>query len=87
MEETDTKDKRYQDPTNQLEPLRRWANTMGWTIEREYIDRGSGADPNRPQFRKMLQEAMMLQFKNILVWKFDSQGVQESLSISWHENQ
>jgi|SRR3989337_3288006 len=71
LEEGDKKDRRYQEPENQLEPLRAWAKQQGWTIIKEYIDRGSGADPNRPKFREMLQDAMMLQFQTILVWKLD----------------
>tara|TARA_Y100000310_G_scaffold67806_1_gene63199 strand:+ start:463 stop:963 length:501 start_codon:yes stop_codon:yes gene_type:complete len=70
-EETDKTNKRYQEPKNQLEPLREWAKSQDWQIVSEYIDRGSGADPNRPNFRQMLQDAMMLRFHNILVWKFD----------------
>lgn len=71
LEEGDKSDRRYQEPENQLEPLRDWANKMGWTIVQEYVDRGSGADPNRPNFRKMLQDAMVLRFDTILVWKLD----------------
>ena len=44
------------------------------------MDRGSGADPNRPQFRQMLQDAMMLRFQCIVVWKMDRFS-REPLSI------
>lgn len=71
MDETNKEDRRYQEPENQLVPLRDWAKSMGWEIVAEYIDRGSGADPNRPDFKRMLQDAMMLRFKVILVWKWD----------------
>ena len=71
LEEGDKNDRRYQEPENQLEPLREWAKRQGWEIIKEYIDRGSGADPNRPNFRLMLQEAMMMRFESILVWKLD----------------
>lgn len=64
-------DKRYQNPDNQLVPLREWASKQGWDVYKEYIDKGSGADPNRIMFREMLQDAMMLRFDNILVWKLD----------------
>lgn len=70
-EETNKDDRRYQDPENQLQPLRDWAKQKQWDIISEYIDRGSGADPNRPEFRKMLRDAMMLKFTSILIWKFD----------------
>ena len=71
IDETNREDRRYQEPENQLVPLRDWAKQMGWEVVREYTDRGSGADPNRPYFKRMLQEAMMMQFSTILVWKFD----------------
>jgi DNA invertase Pin-like site-specific DNA recombinase len=64
-------DRRYQEPENQLVPLRDWARTQEWEIVGEYVDRGSGADPNRPNFRLLLQDAMLLRFTNILVWKLD----------------
>jgi len=71
LDERNKDDRRYQEPENQLEPLREWANRMGWEVYAEYVDRGSGADPNRPEFRKMLQDGMMMRFQNILIWKFD----------------
>jgi DNA invertase Pin-like site-specific DNA recombinase len=71
LDEANKEDRRYQEPENQLEPLRAWALQQGWEITKEYIDRGSGADPNRPQFRQMIQDAMMLRFQDILVWKLD----------------
>lgn len=71
LEEGDKNDRRYQEPENQLVPLREWARQQGWEIIAEYQDRGSGADPNRPNFRLMLHEAMLLRFQTILVWKLD----------------
>jgi len=64
-------DRRYQEPDNQLVPLREWASKQGWDIYKEYVDKASGADPNRPMFRLMLQDAMLLRFENIIVWKLD----------------
>lgn len=64
-------DKRYQEPENQLVPLREWAARMGWEVKEEFVDRGSGADPNRPEFKRMMNEAMMMRFNNVLVWKLD----------------
>jgi len=71
LEEGDKNDRRYQEPENQLEPLREWAKQKDWEIIREYVDRGSGADPNRKDFKLMLNEAMMMRFQTILVWKMD----------------
>jgi DNA invertase Pin-like site-specific DNA recombinase len=71
MDEGNKEDRRYQEPENQLAPLREWAQRQGWEIAGEYVDRGSGADPNRPQFRQLIQDAMMLRFTTIIVWKLD----------------
>jgi DNA invertase Pin-like site-specific DNA recombinase len=71
LEEGNKDDRRYQEPENQLEPLREWAKNQNLEVVEEFIDRGSGADPNRPQFRLMLQKGMMMQFQEILVWKLD----------------
>lgn len=71
LEEGNKDDRRYQEPENQLEPLREWAKRQGWEVYNEYVDRGSGADPNRPRFKEMLQEGMLLRFDVILVWKLD----------------
>lgn len=71
LEEKDRDARRYQEPENQLAPLREWAARMGWEVVGEYIDRGSGADPNRPRFRALLADAMRLRYSAILVWKWD----------------
>jgi len=64
-------DRRYQEPENQLEPLRSWAKSQTWEIVTEYVDRCSGADHNRPSFQKMLNDACLHKFHAILVWKLD----------------
>ena len=64
-------DKRYQEPDNQLRPLKEWAKSQNWEIVEEYVDRGSGADHNRINFRKMINDAMLRKFNIILVWKLD----------------
>lgn len=82
MDET-KEDKRYQEPENQLEPLRAWAKSQDWEIVSEYVDRASGADHNRPKFKEMLNSAMMIKFNCILVWKLDRfsrEGISHTLS-------
>lgn len=76
-------DKRYQDVENQLQPLREWAKALGYTVTVEYVDRASGANPARPQFRALMQDAMMRRFSGILVWKvdrFSREGVSSTLA-------
>jgi len=71
MEETDSGDRRYQDPENQLQPLREWCKVQGWDIYKEYVDRSSGADPSRPEFRNMINDAMQMKFQAIAIWRLD----------------
>lgn len=83
LEEGNKDDRRYQEPENQLEPLRSWAASQGWEIAGEYVDRCSGADHNRPQFRQMLNDAMLQKFKIIIVWKLDRfsrEGISHTLA-------
>ena len=57
----------------QLRALRDYADKNGYSIAREYVDEAeSGRIADRPQFRRMLDEASRPEapFKEILVWKF-----------------
>ena len=57
----------------QLRALRDYAKKNGYVVAREYVDEAeSGRVADRPQFRKMLDEAGRpnAPFKEILVWKF-----------------
>ena len=57
----------------QLRALRDYAKKNGYLVAREYIDEAeSGRIADRPQFRKMLDDAngANAPFKEILVWKF-----------------
>ncbi len=57
----------------QLRALRDYAEKNGYVVAREYIDEAeSGRIADRPQFRRMLDEASLSEspFQEILVWKF-----------------
>ena len=57
----------------QLRALREYAERNGYLVAREYVDEAeSGRIADRPQFRKMLDEASKANapFQEILVWKF-----------------
>ena len=57
----------------QLRALRDYARKNGYLVAREFVDEAeSGRVANRPQFRKMIDEAARPQapFREILVWKF-----------------
>ena len=62
-------DSRFQDPENQLIQLREYCKSHNWNIVKEYIDKASGADPNREQFRLMFKE--VYKYDAIVVWKLD----------------
>jgi DNA invertase Pin-like site-specific DNA recombinase len=51
-----TKD-RGQDTENQLAQLRAFADTQGWTVVHEYVDRATGKHSDREQFQKMFEDA------------------------------
>lgn len=83
LEESNKDDRRYQEPENQLVPLREWAKVQGWEVVGEYVDRASGGDRNRPEFIKMINQGMLLQFRAILVWKLDRfsrEGISHTLA-------
>ena len=57
----------------QMRALRDYAEKNGYSVAREYVDEAeSGRVADRPQFRKMLDEAAKPEapFSEILVWKF-----------------
>ena len=57
----------------QLRALRDYVEKNGYLVAREYVDEAeSGRIADRPQFRRMLDEATKTEapFKEILVWKF-----------------
>ncbi len=64
-------DNRYQDPENQLMALRDYCKSKNWEVIAEYVDRMSGADPNRPEFRKVIIEGWLKGYEGIVVWKLD----------------
>lgn len=71
MEETNRESRRFQDPENQLKPLRDFCKSFKYQIVEEYIDKMSGANPARPEFRRMMADAMLRRFSGIVVWKLD----------------
>ncbi len=66
-----SKDDGSQTTENQLLELRRFAETQGWSIQREYIDRASGSNGDREEFQAMLKDASRRKFDVLLVWASD----------------
>ena len=71
LDETNKDDRRFQDPENQLVALRDFCKAMNYEIISEYVDKMSGANPARPEFRRMMQDAMLRRFQGVVVWKLD----------------
>jgi len=71
LDESDKESRQFQNPENQLTQLRDFCKAMKYEIVEEYIDKMSGANPARPNFRRMLNDAMARRFSGIVVWKLD----------------
>jgi len=72
-----------QDPENQLLRLREFAERQGWTIAIEYVERGSGGNGDREQFRAMFDAASRREFDLVLFWaldRFSREGSRETLN-------
>ena len=52
-------------------PLRLWARQLGFTVVGEYVDRASGGNPNRPEFKRLFLDASQDKFDVVLVWALD----------------
>jgi DNA invertase Pin-like site-specific DNA recombinase len=77
-----TKDK-GQDTENQLSQLRAFAESQGWTVDGEYIDKATGKHSDREQFQKMFTDASRHKFDLVLFWsldRFSREGVLETLN-------
>lgn len=64
-------DRERQDPEVQLIKLRAYAQARGWEIVDEYVDRKSGADPNRPALRDLEADIDAGKVDAVLVVRLD----------------
>jgi DNA invertase Pin-like site-specific DNA recombinase len=64
-------DGKMQNPENQLMPLRKWAEELGYEVYKEYVDFAQGSDPNRPMIKELMNDALLKKFSLVLVWKLD----------------
>jgi DNA invertase Pin-like site-specific DNA recombinase len=65
-----TRDK-GQDTENQALQLRKFAETQGWVITTEYVDRVTGKRSDREQFQAMFAAASRREFDILLFWSLD----------------
>lgn len=56
---------------NQLKALRKWADSLGYEVIKEYTDTKPGGTANRPQFQQMLKDARLRKFEVIMIWALD----------------
>jgi len=64
-----TKDR--QEATNQLNQLRQYAQTQGFTIHHEYVDHESGRTNQRTNFQELFLHAHQRKFDTVLFWSLD----------------
>ncbi|UCE90879.1 MAG: recombinase family protein [Methanobacteriota archaeon] len=48
-----------------------YANERGWEIHRHYVDKASGADANRPELKRMMNDARARRFSLVLTTRID----------------
>jgi DNA invertase Pin-like site-specific DNA recombinase len=60
-----------QNPEVQEAPLRELAQRRGWTIERVYTDRASGAKEKRAALLELMDDARRRRFDAVIVFRFD----------------
>ena len=64
-----------QEPENQLQELRRYAEARGWSSITEFVDHGiSGSKDRRPALDRLLLEARRRKFDALIVWRLDRLG-------------
>jgi DNA invertase Pin-like site-specific DNA recombinase len=77
-----SKDNGKQSTENQLHELREFCRRSAWTVEHEYLDHASAKAADRPQFRRMFEDASKRKFDLVLFWsldRFSREGVLETL--------
>lgn len=73
----------FQDPENQLRPLRAYCSAMGWSDVEEFVDRAGGGNSNRPEFQRLLGEVRQRHIDLVIVWaldRFSREGMTNTLS-------
>lgn len=60
-----------QNPETQLVRLRSFATARGFEVGGEYVDHASGADPNRPQFKRLKDDLRHGRVNGVIVIRLD----------------
>lgn len=73
-----------QNPDTQLLKCKRYAKKQDYTILETYVDRRTGRNTKRPQFKSMMKDALYHKFDTLIVFKMDRLsrgGIRETLNI------
>jgi DNA invertase Pin-like site-specific DNA recombinase len=65
-----TRDK-GQDTENQLRQLREFCSKQDWHVVTEYVDRATGKNSDRDQFRQLFDAASRREFDVVMFWSLD----------------
>jgi DNA invertase Pin-like site-specific DNA recombinase len=80
-----TSDDRQQVDSQLLE-LWRFADTQSWVLNDEYIDHESGKSADRPEFKRLFQDASRRKFDLVLFWALDRFTREGALATLQHLN-
>ena len=75
--------KTKQEVENQLNQLREYCQKNGYTIQKEYIDRESGGNPDRKEFKQLFKDAYQKKFDIVLFWaldRFSREGAKDTIN-------
>lgn len=75
--------KNKQEVENQLHQLREYCQKNGYEIQKEYIDRESGANPERKEFKELFKDAYQKKFEIVLFWaldRFSREGAKDTIN-------
>lgn len=57
---------------SQVDTLKDYCERRGYSIYKEYVDRGvSGAKESRPELNKLMEDSFKLKFDTVIVYRFD----------------
>lgn len=73
-----------QDTGNQAAVLREYCHKMGYNLVGEYSDYESGGTINRPEFRKMFDDARRRKFDLVVFWsldRFSREGTRATIAL------
>lgn len=64
-------DDKGQDPQTQMDIIRQTAQARGYEVYGEYVDHASGKDPNRPQWKSVMELARLGRLDGIMALRVD----------------